>query len=185
MKVLAICGSPRKGNTEFALNKFLQGCKQQGAKTELILLRKKKMGLCAGNLKCEKTQKCHIKDDMKVILKKLLDADLIVLGTPTYFDMPTALMKIFIDRTASFYPGLKLKGKSAALIVIGGAPLGEGSIENAMRCMKHFCKIHHVVVVEDIVIGDTEKLGSLAKNKKAVARLVVAGRKTVLKLRKK
>ena len=41
MKVVGVCGSPRKGNTEWMLRKLLERAAEAGADTELILLREK------------------------------------------------------------------------------------------------------------------------------------------------
>ena len=40
MKILGISGSPRKGNTEWMLDKLLEITAQDGAEVELLLLRK-------------------------------------------------------------------------------------------------------------------------------------------------
>jgi multimeric flavodoxin WrbA len=47
MKVIGICGSPRRGNTEWMLNKLLERMAMNGAETELILLRKKNINFVA------------------------------------------------------------------------------------------------------------------------------------------
>ncbi len=47
MKILAICDSPRKGNTEFILKRILTKAETLGAKTELVLLREKRIELAA------------------------------------------------------------------------------------------------------------------------------------------
>jgi len=50
MKVLGICGSPRKGNTEWMLDTILKSFAVKGAETEIILLRKKNVKTCKGRL---------------------------------------------------------------------------------------------------------------------------------------
>jgi multimeric flavodoxin WrbA len=87
MKILGICGSPRKGNTEFLLRKALKAAREKGAETELILLREKRVEHCDGCSKCEKTGECHIRDDMQEIYNKLEDADAIVLASPNYYEL--------------------------------------------------------------------------------------------------
>ena len=41
MKVVGVCGSPRKGNTEWMLKRFLEAAARDGVETDLILLREK------------------------------------------------------------------------------------------------------------------------------------------------
>lgn len=102
MKILAINGSPRgkQGNTEVLIRLFLEGCRQVGAETETIYLNEKNIHSCSGCFTCwTKTPgKCIHKDDMEELLKKRLDADIVVYGTPLYYFTYTGIMKNFIDR---------------------------------------------------------------------------------------
>lgn len=123
MKTLLISGSPRKGNTEFILNKIYKSIM---GKKELVLLRNKNIKHCAGCLYCDKHKKCAIRDDMQGIYGKLQKADIIVLGTPNYYDNVPGLLKDFIDRLNPFYKTDKLKGKKLITIVVGG-----GAIKNS------------------------------------------------------
>ena len=108
MKVLSICGSPRKGNTERMLSIILGEVKDK----ELILLREKNIEHCHGCSECQKKPYvCVIEDDMKKINKKLRDSNFIVFGSPTYFDNVPGLFKDFIDRTHPLYPINGLKNK--------------------------------------------------------------------------
>ncbi len=119
MKVLAICGSPRKGNTETMLKEVLRGARDAGAETELVLLREKKINYCTGCEKC-KDGDCIFDDDMNEILEKMMKADLIVIGSPNYFSNVPGILKSMIDRTDPLYhQGEKLKGKKAAAVFVG------------------------------------------------------------------
>ena len=48
MKVIAVCGSPRRGNTEWMLQNIIERLKQGGAETELLLLRRMNVKRCTG-----------------------------------------------------------------------------------------------------------------------------------------
>ena len=96
MKILAVCGSPRKGNTEWMLQKVLESARTEGAETELVLLRDKDIRLCNGCMTCEVDSSgrpgvCVIKDEMEPILASMLEADAFVFGTPVYFYMLSGL----------------------------------------------------------------------------------------------
>ena len=98
MKVIGISGSPRKGNTEWMLNRLLERITENGAEAELVLLRKIDIKLCRGCLSCEEGGKnrkgvCKIQDDMNAIYPKLLKADCIVFATPAYFELVSGLLK--------------------------------------------------------------------------------------------
>ncbi len=116
-KILAISGSHRKGNTEWLLKTLLDEVRKQGAKTDLVLLRRKQIKVCDGCLTCDKLKKCHLEDDMRGIYHKLLESDVIVLGTPVYFDNVSGMMKNFIDRLNPTCE--ELAGKHLATVVVG------------------------------------------------------------------
>ena len=132
MKVVGICGSPRRGNTEWMLRRLLEAAAQRGAETELILLRKRRIKSCNGCLTCEVGGKarqgiCSIQDDMQEIYPALLEADCLVLATPVYFEMLSGLLKNFIDRTCPVWP--RLEGKLFAGIAVAEEGVGQ-AIEN-------------------------------------------------------
>ena len=132
MKLIAVCGSPRKGNTEWMLTRLLQHATALGAETELVLLRRLKVRGCNGCLKCEAGGReregiCTIKDDMEGVLPRLLEADVIVFGTPVYFEMLSGLLKSFMDRTCPIWP--RLEGKSCAGVAVAEEGIGK-AIDN-------------------------------------------------------
>ncbi len=141
MKILAICGSPRKGNTEFMLNTVLDSITNH--EKELVLLREKSVKHCDGCLFCGKKNECHIKDDdMEELNKKLQEADVIIIGSPNYFDNVTGLLKDFIDRTNPFYETDSLKEKKIYGLVAGG-----GSREHSKKVMEAihiFARAHNM-----------------------------------------
>ena len=102
MKAIAVCGSPRKaGNTEMLLNKCLSKLSAAGIKSELINLRGKKINPCIACGVCRKKQDktCAVKnDDFNPILEKMLDADIIITGSPVYFGSATPETMALLDR---------------------------------------------------------------------------------------
>ena len=139
MKVIGICGSPRKGNTEWMLGKLLEEVAQSGFETELILLRDLTIKGCDGCLSCEMGGKerkgyCRINDDMQQIYPKLLEADGWALGTPVYFELLSGLLKNFMDRTCPIWT--KLENRP----VVGMAVAEEG-IGKAIENLKTYSSI--------------------------------------------
>ena len=85
-KVLIISASPRKGgNSDLLCEQFLLGAKEAGHNVEKICLQEHKINYCLGCGVCNNTHTCVQKDDMKKLLDKMVDADVIVLATPVYF----------------------------------------------------------------------------------------------------
>ena len=104
MKMIGINGSPRKEwNTAILLRKALDGAASQGADTEIFHLYEWNYRGCISCFAC-KTKNgrsygmCAVKDDLRSILKKVADADAVVLGAPIYFGTVTGEMRSFMER---------------------------------------------------------------------------------------
>ncbi len=102
MKVIAFNGSARKdGNTAILLGTVLQELDQEGIKTELVQLAGKSLQGCIACYKCfeNKNSRCAVeKDEMNFFIGKMMEADGILLGSPTYFSDVSASMKALIER---------------------------------------------------------------------------------------
>lgn len=104
MKVMAFNGSPRKNwNTAILLNNALEGAASQGAETELIHLYDYSYKGCISCFACKlkggkSYGRCAVNDDLKAILKKVEEADAIILGSPIYFGMTTGEIRSFLER---------------------------------------------------------------------------------------
>jgi multimeric flavodoxin WrbA len=102
MKVVAFNGSARKdGNTAILLNTVLEELRNEGIGTELVQLAGKSLQGCIACYKCfeNKNRRCAVdKDDMNAHIQKMLEADGILLGSPTYFSDVTANIKALIER---------------------------------------------------------------------------------------
>ena len=87
MKVLGISGSMRRhGNTAQLVGIILKRCNDAGIKTEFVSLSGKKILPCIGCEKCKETKWCSIeKDDWGAIAQKVIDCDVLVIGSPTYY----------------------------------------------------------------------------------------------------
>jgi multimeric flavodoxin WrbA len=136
MKILSICGSPRKGNSEAILNRLKQIFKKKGIENEIILLREKNIQRCDGCVEyCNKNLDCNKKDDMVEIFDKMKSADGYVFISPNYFKMPSGIFKNFIDRCSVFYTvQTDLSDKKSIVIVVG-----TDAIEEIDICLKNIC----------------------------------------------
>jgi len=102
LKVVAFNGSARKdGNTAILLRRVLAVLEAEGVETELIQLAGQQIHGCMACGTCKKIQnrECKIvNDSVNNYIKKMAEADGILLGSPTYFSMMTPEMKALIDR---------------------------------------------------------------------------------------
>lgn len=110
-KVLILSGSPRKGgNSDLLCDEFLRGALEAGNDAEKIRVADKKIGYCRACYYCrDHGGECALKDDMAEVLKKMIDADTIVLASPVYFYAIDAQLKALIDRTVARWTEVKNK----------------------------------------------------------------------------
>ena len=117
-KILILSSSPRRGgNSDTLCDKFMQGAIEAGNNVEKIFLKDKKINYCTGCGLCTISNftRCSQDDDMKEILDKMIEADVIVMATPVYFYTMCAQMKTLIDRCCAKYP--KMENKEFYFIV--------------------------------------------------------------------
>ncbi|MGB3210925.1 MAG: flavodoxin family protein [Desulforhopalus sp.] len=130
MYAIAVNGSPRKGgNTELLLQEVLNELQYSGWKTELAQVGGTAIRGCIACQKCFENQdnQCSIKkDQFNGIFAKMLRADAILLGSPTYFAAVSADLKALIERAGyvAYANGHAFSGKIGAAVVAvrrGGA----------------------------------------------------------------
>ena len=140
IKILGIAGTPIKnGNCQYQLEQALKLSETIGqATSELVHLGDYKINFCIGCDKClRKVHKiqaevgfnvspvpiegynCSIKDGMKELQLKMLDADAIILMAPVYIASIPGQVKTFIDRCRTFVHDFRLQDKAATAMTIG------------------------------------------------------------------
>ena len=148
MKVVAFNGSARKdGNTAILIRHVFQELETEGIETELIQLSGSKIHGCIACMKCfeNKDKRCSVKDDIiNDCIGKMLDADGIILGSPTYFANVSTEMKALIDRAGmvSRANGDMLARKVGAAVV---AVRRAGAI-HVFNSINHFFFIGQMIV---------------------------------------
>lgn len=102
MKVVAFNGSARKdGNTAILIRRVLGELEKEGIETELVQMAGMKVRGCTACYKCfeNKDMRCAVKnDDINACIEKMVEADGIILGSPTYFANVSTEIKALIDR---------------------------------------------------------------------------------------
>ena len=130
MYALAVNGSPRKGgNTEALLKEVLGELKNNGWETELVQVGGTAIRGCIACQKCfkNKDNQCSLKKDkFNEIFLKMLKADAVILGSPTYFAAVSADLKALIERAGyvAYANDHAFSGKIGAAVVAvrrGGA----------------------------------------------------------------
>jgi len=120
MKVLGLSGSMRKdGNTAQLIKVILKRCEDAGIETKFVSLAGKKILPCLGCEKCKEKKWCVVeKDDWSAIVQEILDCEVLVIGSPTYYYDVCGHLKNFIDRTYSLYHDRKLAGRKGVAVAV-------------------------------------------------------------------
>jgi len=181
MKVIIVKGTyKKKGITSSLVNSFVKGISDTNKKinVEVADLLDKKIEFCTGCLLCVKDKslqigKCPFNDDVKGILQKMIEADVIVFATPIYDFGPTALLKRFMERAVCMsyfepYPKprvKKRKGKQGVVILHSACPAPLNDLTLMTAYPKFVLKFYLGF------IGCTKKFvlsaGDMEENKKA------------------
>ncbi len=149
MKVVVFNGSPRKnGNTSLCLNMVMDELNNAGIETEYIWMGMENIQGCISCYRCtvNKDNECAVKTDkLNDYLEKMVEADGIILGAPTYFaDTPTR-MKALIERAGlvSKVNNSLLKYKVGASVV----SVRRAGATHVFSSMNYFFLINQMFVV--------------------------------------
>jgi multimeric flavodoxin WrbA len=148
MKVVAFNGSARKdGNTAILVNEVFRELKKEKIETELVQLAGKKIRGCTACGKCfeQKDRQCAITADFaNECIGKMLDADGIILASPTYFADVSTEMKALIDRAG--YVAKANDDMFRRKVGVAVVAVRRGGAIHAFDTMNHFFFISQMVV---------------------------------------
>ena len=123
-KILSIIGSPhdRNSNTRALIDDFVEELARQGLELEheLISLGKKEIKPCRGCWNCTYEKPCPVKDDLPEIKQKMVECDMLILGSPVYTNQVSAQMKALFDRLFTWCHIYPLLGKYSLSAVTTG-----------------------------------------------------------------
>ncbi|MBD3195142.1 MAG: flavodoxin family protein [Candidatus Lokiarchaeota archaeon] len=149
MKVVLFNGSARKeGNTNYSLQLVRDELQKEGLECEIIWIGKDSLQGCTACGACIKNKdgKCVLPDDgMNSYIEKMIEADGIILGSPTYFADVTTNMKALIERAGYVcrVSGDLLKRKVGAAVVA----VRRGGGTHVFESINYFYLIAQMIVV--------------------------------------
>lgn len=177
-KILIISGSPKKnGNTAVLIKWFSDAAEAQGAKTKIIqagFLKSRTNG-CISCRMCQKRKEygCVLDDDVKQVIDRMIESDVIVFATPLYFFSASAQTKIVLDRMFSLYKWDNAAGtmetilKGKMLVVIASAFEAEGLdvLEKPFAMTAEYSGMKYVslLVPNAGVSGEINKIADIQK----------------------
>jgi multimeric flavodoxin WrbA len=148
MKVIAFNGSAREdGNTATLITYVLDELEKEGIETEVVSLAGKAIHGCRACYRCfqNRDKHCAVNDDvLNECIGKMLEADGIILGSPTYFANVSTELKALIDRAGlvAIANGHMFKRKVGAAVV---AVRRAGSI-HVFNSINHFFLINQMII---------------------------------------
>jgi len=176
MKVLGISGSMRKdGNTADLVNVILERCHVDGIKTEFVSLSGKKILPCLGCEKCKEKKWCVIEnDDWSDVIQKVLDCDVLIIGSPTYYYDVCGHVKNFIDRTYSLYHDRKLAGRKGIAVAVHA----QKGANRTIQTLEGFLSSHEFSSLGSVTAKGYQK-GDVLSDEQAVERAQKIGDKII------
>jgi len=165
IKVLGINASPRKGNSEFLLNKALDYIKQQkeiDVEIEKYSFRGKKIQPClACNYCSDHNGKCIQNDDFNSLKEMWVAADVILYSVPVYHMGMPGQLKCFIDRlgnslfgtfSENFPAGAGTLPKLYKVIgnIVQGIHFSSGQEHTITQLINHTLLMQSIPVVADM-----------------------------------
>jgi len=173
MKVVGISGSPRKGgNSEMLLDEALKGARSAGASTEKIILNDLDFKACQECGGCDESGACIINDDMRLVYKKIEQADRLVIASPVFFGSVTAQLKAMIDRFQCQWvkkyvlkkPAQPGKTRKGIFLCVSGTDKKE-FFENARSLIRIFFSTLDIVYFGDLFCGGVDRKSAIKKRK--------------------
>lgn len=154
MKAIFINGSPRKNkNTAQMLESAMKGAQEAGAEVEMIHLYSLNYKGCMSCFLCKRKGNtanglCGFKDELQPVLEKVINADVLVIGSPVYDSYPSGMTRAFIERLV--FPAVNYNDYSKPLI---RKPLQCATIYT-MNCSEELMKTLHY----DILLGESARV---------------------------
>jgi multimeric flavodoxin WrbA len=133
--VVAILGSPRRGNTATLVAAALGELETRGAACETVFLAERRIAPCLGHDDCGERAACPLGDDAGEVLEQAYSADCLILASPVYYENVSAQMKAFIDRNVFRYARDEwLVAKAVGLIAV----TAETGLEDTLAALRRY-----------------------------------------------
>lgn len=155
MKVVFLNGSPRKGwNTDQLLKEAECGAQDAGAETEYINLFDLHFSGCRSCFACKikggkNNGHCVVNDDLKPVLRKIDEADALILGSPIYFGEMTACARAFYERfmfQVVNYEGQSFNSKKTKIAHIYTMNAPDGMMDSFIKQYEEMCNYFYQYV---------------------------------------
>ncbi len=135
----------------------------------------KKILPCLGCGKCSEKKWCiNETDDWSGIAEKMLQCEVLVIGSPTYYYDVNGQLKNFIDRTYSLYHDRKLSGRKGIAVAVHAS----AGAERTLKTIEGFLSAHEFASLGSVTGTGTDE-GDVMNDAKAIAHAKKTGDKIV------
>ena len=179
MKAVAFNGSARKnGNTAILISKVFSELEKEGISCERIDLAGELIRGCTACRGCinNKNRRCALDNDIiNTCLGKMEEAQIIIIGSPTYFAGVTAETKALIDRTG--YVARANNNMFSRKIGASVAAVRRAGALNVFNTINHFFFISNMIVPGSSYwnIGIGRDIGDVEKDEEGMLTMKTLG----------
>lgn len=166
--VLGIAGSPRRhGNSDRLLDAALEGAREAGAETRILVAADASLKHCLGCNACSLTGECIQHDGGPAVHAAIDSADAIIVATPVYFAGVPGVLKVLIDRMQPYWarryvlkqPRQARRPGAILLARGGGDPYG---FEHAEATVRSVLAVLDIDVLGAVHAAEVDGAGDLA-----------------------
>lgn len=180
--ILGIMASPRiGGNCDILIDKALETARENGAKTEKIIVNNLRFVACQSCEDIKDNGKCNIQDDFQRIYTAIIAADSIIIASPIYFGSVTAQLKTLIDRFQCHWRAInitktrKLQSIKQGVFICVQASDRNDFFDNAKFVLKQFFATIGVEYKNEVLCKGIEGKGSVKNKSDCLEKAAVLG----------
>ena len=187
MKILVINASPRSiGLVSQMLNIMTKEAELLGAETETVIVSQLQIQPCIGCMNCRSENCCQLpEDDAHRTLKKIQEADALIIGSPCYWGNMNGYLKVLFDRMVYGFIGEgkngiplpKHKGKPAAIITTCTTQWPFNILFNqtngVVRALKQILRYSGFTIKGIIQKGGTKTFAELTEKERKKCRKII------------
>ena len=166
--IVALLGSPLKGNTALLLDYAISGAEEAGATVLRYHVPYMKFSSCLEFGFCKKYPTCQVEDEITALLPILASANGCIIATPVMTMGVPGALKTFIDRCQAFFyakyirndpmvPKELRKTRKTLVLAISGMNR-QDNFDGLMQVIHTYCDILDAPVSESLFIRDMDNI---------------------------
>jgi len=168
MNILGIVCSPKKGrHTDTLVDTVAAGALGDGDTYEKIYINDLKFVPCQDCGYCRRVNGCCYRDDMQMVYDRLMEADGIIVGAPTYYGSLNAQAKMFIDRCNRFIDYVdngdetwtfasRIPDRKYLVFAGTNGSFGPDCVDGQIQVIRHLCNDLNAEYVGDVFGHQTD-----------------------------